>query len=60
MKKYFLDDVARVVLIIAFLPLILSFLIVYSVVMKTRELEGIEEEKYKNMTYSHTLKGRVS
>ena len=29
MKKYFLDDIARVVLIIAFLQLILSFLIVY-------------------------------
>ena len=46
MKKYFLDDIARVVLIIAFLPLILSFLIVYQIVMKTRELEGIEDEYF--------------
>lgn len=36
MKNYFLDDTARVILIIVFLPLILSFLIVYKIVMKTR------------------------
>lgn len=46
MKEYFSDDIARVILIIAFLPLILSFLIVYQVVMKTRELEGIEDKYF--------------
>lgn len=46
MKKYFLDDVARVIIIIALLPLIIAFNIVYNIKMKTRELENVEDEYF--------------
>lgn len=46
MKKYFLDDVARVIIIIALLPLIIAFTIVYNIKMKTRELKNVEDEYF--------------
>lgn len=44
MKKYFLDDVARVIIIIALLPLIIAFNIVYNIKMKIMGLENVEDE----------------